>query len=68
VRIPRSFVIEGVEGVIENGVARDLLKAEMAQLVPSADPRAEHFALSTDQIALIIDLIGEEALLDRGLL
>lgn len=68
VRIPRSFVYEGVEGVIENGVARDLLKAEMAQLVPAADPRAEHFVLSADHIALIVDLIGEEALVDRGLL
>ena len=68
VRIPRSFVYEGVEGVIENGVARDLLKAEMAQLAPAADPRAEHFALSADHIALIVDLIGEEALVDRGLL
>ena len=68
VRIPRSFVYEGVEGVIENGVARDLLKAGMAQLVPAADPRAEHFVLSAHHIALIVDLIGEEALVDRGLL
>lgn len=68
VRIPRSFVYEDVEGVIENGVARDLLKAGMAHLVPAADPRAENFALSADHITLIVDLLGEEALVDRGLL
>ena len=67
-QIPRSFVYEGVEGVIENGVARDLLKAEMAHLVQASDPRAEYFALSADHIALIVDLIGEEALVDRGML
>lgn len=33
-------------------VARDLLKAEMAHMVQAADPRAEHFALSADHIAL----------------
>jgi hypothetical protein len=68
VRIPRSFVHEGVEGVIENGVARDILKAGMAELVPAPDPRAELFALSSRHIALIVDLVGAEALVDRGLL
>jgi hypothetical protein len=68
VQIPRRFVYQGVEGIIENGVARDILKAQMAHLVPAADPRDERFALSADHIALIVDLIGEEALADRGLL
>jgi hypothetical protein len=68
VQIPRSFVYQGVEGIIENGVARDILKAQMAHLVPAADPRDERFALTAAHIALIVDLIGEKALADRGLL
>ena len=67
-RIPRSLVHEGVEGVIENGVSRDILKAGMAALVPAPDPGAERFALSATHVALIVALIGEEALADRGLL
>lgn len=68
VEIPRNFIHEGVEGVIENGVSRDLLKAGMADLIPSPEPREERYMLSADHIALITDLVGEEALEDRGLI
>ena len=68
VRIPRSFVYEGVEGVIENGVSRDLLKAGMAELVQSTDPKLEQYALSASHVGLIEDLVGAEALEERGLI
>ena len=68
VQIPRSFVYSGVKGVIENGVARDLLKAEMADLVPAADPLFEKFQLSASQVDLLISLVGPDAVAKRGLI
>lgn len=68
VRIPRSFVYEDVEGVIENGVSRDLLKAGMADLIPSADPKREEYALSSGHIEIITHLLEEEMLEERGLI
>jgi uncharacterized protein len=68
IKIPRSFTFEGVEGLIENGVSRDLLKAGMADLVPAGDPRNEAYILSAVQLALLSDLVGSDMLIDRGLL
>ncbi|SMH51167.1 GIY-YIG nuclease family protein [Maritimibacter sp. HL-12] len=68
VRIPRTFVYTGVEGIIENGVARDLVKAGMAELIFSDDPRDEQFELSERQCRLLVDLVGRAHLNARGLL
>lgn len=68
VRIPRSFVHEGVEGVVENGVSRDILKAGMADLVASSDPKQEKYALSSRQIETVTNLLGHKALEQRGLI
>lgn len=67
-RIPRRFRYEGVEAIIENGVARDILKAGLAELQPSRDPRDEVFVLHDQQAQLIIELLGRPALEVRGLL
>jgi len=67
VKIPRRFNFEGVDAIIENGVARDILKAGMANLIPSTDPSAEQFTLSEQQIAIIVSLVGREMLSARGL-
>lgn len=66
--IPRSFTYQGVEAVIENGVARDILKAEMASLVQATDPSEECFILDDRQRNLIAMLYGREQLVQRGLL
>lgn len=68
VEVSRSFTYEGVKGVMENGVSRDLLKAGMASLVQSDDPANERYRLSSAQIALISDLVGHQHLAERGLI
>ena len=67
-QIPRKFVYEGVVGIIENGVSRDILKAGMATLIPSAIPEDEAFLLNVDQLNLIRQLYGATNLQHRGLL
>lgn len=66
--IPRSFIYQGVEAIIENGVARDLVKAGMATLIPHDDPRSEAFRLSAHQIQILAQTVGRESLRARGLL
>ncbi len=68
VRITRQFMYEGIAAVIENGVARDILKASMAELESSPDPLAEKFILRTKQIDTIIGLLSADMLVSRGLL
>lgn len=67
-RIPRRFTYEGVEAIIENGVARDILKAGLATLRPAADPRDEVFELDSVQAKAIEGLVGRAMLEARGLL
>lgn len=68
VPISRCFAYNGVQAIIENGVARDILKAGMATLLPSSDASSERFALSAAQVQIIVDLVGKQQLIDRGLL
>lgn len=66
--IPRSFSYEGVKGIIENGVARDLVKAGMATLIPALSPIDEAFELNEQQIRLLINLVGRDQLHGIGLI
>lgn len=66
-QIPRKFRYEGVEAIIENGVARDILKAGMASLISSADPRGELFSVNDGQVRMIAGLVGSKMLAARGL-
>ena len=68
VSIPRAFTYQHVHAVIENGVARDILKAGMADLQPSADPLGETFLLSEPHLRILIDLVGDQMLKGLGLL
>lgn len=68
VRIPRSFSYKGVEGIIENGVARDLIKAGMATLISAKDPCDEAFELNARQCDMLIELVGIDALRNIGLI
>tara|TARA_B100001146_G_C16190375_1_gene438827 strand:+ start:1474 stop:2313 length:840 start_codon:yes stop_codon:yes gene_type:complete len=68
VTIPRAFTYRDVDAVIENGVARDILKAGMAELLPSSNPLNEAFILSDRHVAILVNLVGEVALIERGLL
>ena len=68
IAIPRQFVFEDVEGILENGVCRDILKSGMAHLVPASNPRDERFILKAPQVELIKALYGTERLSEFGLL
>ena len=68
VTIPRAFTYQDVDAVIENGVARDILKAGMAELLPSSNPLDEAFILSGRHVTILINLVGEATLVERGLL
>lgn len=68
VRIPRRFSYKSVEAIIENGVASDLVKAGVAELIPSQNPIDELFEMSSEQVAIVKCLVGEQVLQDRGLL
>lgn len=68
VRISRTFVYDGVKAVIENGVSRDLLKANMATLVEANNPIDEKYQLSAGQVHLLASLVGRQHLTERGLL
>lgn len=66
--IARAFNYQGVEAIIENGGARDILKAGMASLVPAEAPIRERFALSEPQLRRLEELYGKAGLAERGLL
>lgn len=66
--IPRVFRYEEVDAVIENGVARDIVKAGLATLLPDDSPVDEAFIIDEQQVRLIKELYGEEKLKARGVL
>ncbi|MFN4112828.1 MAG: GIY-YIG nuclease family protein [Sphingomonadaceae bacterium] len=66
--IPRAFTYQDVNAIIENGVARDILKAGMADLLPSQNPVDEAFILTARHVSLLVNLVGQETLVELGLL
>jgi hypothetical protein len=66
--LPRSFRYMEVQAIIENGVARDILKAGMANLIEAADPSDEQFVLTSRHVDQLIGVVGLESLQRRGLL
>ena len=66
--IPRLFSIDGIEGVIENGVSCDMITSGLVNLVNNSNPRHEKFTLNQDQIDMVIGLIGVKKLRDLGLI
>lgn len=57
-----------VSAVIENGALSDILKLDLAELVPAARPEDERLRLSDAQIATVSALLGPERLQTWGLL
>lgn len=68
VSVPRCFTYNGVRGIIENGVARDLLKAGLATVVASPDPTLEQFEMNMEQSRLLAGIYGIEELRKRDLI
>lgn len=67
-RIPRKVEVEGVAGLIENGVACDLLTSDSVSLLSAADPADECFDLDAKQARAIIGLIGYRKGSDLGII
>jgi hypothetical protein len=67
-RIPRKLVVDGMAGLVENGVACDLLTSGAVSIETAADPANECFLLSPEQAAAIVNLLGRSKCLDLGLL
>jgi hypothetical protein len=64
--IPRCFKIQGKAYVIENGVAKDMLKAGMISVTRGEEPQLERFDLTPLGFQAILKLIPRERLEDLG--
>jgi hypothetical protein len=66
--IPRRVVVEGVAGLIENGVACDIVTSGFGTVRPAIDPTTEVFDLTADQARLAVGLIGQRKCADLGVI
>jgi hypothetical protein len=67
--LPRFFEMNGRPLVIENGVSRDMLKAGMIAIETGATkPEREMFRLTDAGCAAILHFIGQDQLVDLGVL
>jgi hypothetical protein len=64
--IPRSFAIQGNSYVIENGVSKDMLKAQMINVLPARKPQEERFQLTVQGHEAVLSLIPRSRLEDLG--
>jgi hypothetical protein len=67
-QIPRRLDVEGVAGLIENGVSCDLLSSGSVTLLPAHRPEDEQFSLSAPQARAVVGLIGQRKCVDLGVL
>lgn len=67
-RIPRKLTVDGVAGLVENGVACDLLTSNAVSVEPAADPIDECFVLTTQQASAIVGFLGQRKCIDLGVL
>ncbi|GJD87672.1 hypothetical protein BHAOGJBA_1177 [Methylobacterium hispanicum] len=66
--IPRKVVVEGIDGLIENGVSCDIVTSGLGSLIAAEHPSDESFHLSSRQADAVIDLIGRQKCIDLGIL
>lgn len=66
--IPRRVAVDGVEGLIENGVACDILTSGLGTLVEAVDARDEAFVLTASQVQIVVGWIGLRKCIDLGIL
>jgi hypothetical protein len=68
--LPRLFLIQGLPYVIENGIAKDMLKAGMIRVKPAGAgrPQDELFVVTQLGVNAVISLLGRDKLIDLGVL
>jgi hypothetical protein len=67
-RIPRRVVVDGVTGLVENGVACDILTSGLGDVAVSESPAAESFELTAQQARRAVGLIGPIKCADLGVI
>jgi hypothetical protein len=67
-RVPRKLIVDGVVGLVENGVACDLLTSNAVSVEKASDPADEVFSISAQQARAIIGLLGQRKCIDLGVL
>lgn len=66
--IPRTFVYDGIPGILENGVSNDIIGTGIAEIVSAADPADEQFRITVEGANTIRSLLGAELLYTLGLI
>ncbi len=66
--IPRRVSFDGFDGLIENGVGRDILKSGLAVLAQTTQPAEEVFVLTSDGAVTVRALVRNDILLSGGVL
>ena len=66
--LPRRIAFEGFDGLIENGVGRDILKSGLADLIAAAAPKDEVFILTPAGLAAIRAFVRADILISGGVL
>jgi hypothetical protein len=66
--LPRLLMLGDSEYVIENGVGKDILKVDMAALIPARLPKNESLRLNRHGLEYILKTIDRNLLLDAGVL
>ncbi len=66
-RIPRRLIVDGVAGLVENGVACDLLTSNAASVGAVDNPADEHFVLTAHQTSAVTGSLGRRKCLDLGI-
>lgn len=65
-RVPRKLTVDGVAGLIENGVACDLLTSNAVSVDAATDPGDECFVLTAQQSAAVVGMLGQRKCVDLG--
>jgi hypothetical protein len=64
--IPRRVTINGVNGLIENGVSCDVVTSSMGTILGAKEPADERFQLTAEQARKVVGLIGLRKCMDLG--
>jgi hypothetical protein len=67
-RVPRKLTVDGVAGLIENGVACDLLTSGAVSIEAAPNASDECFILNAQQAAAIVGIVGLRKCVDLGVL
>ncbi|UNU45109.1 GIY-YIG nuclease family protein [Sphingopyxis sp. YF1] len=67
-QIPRRVIVDGVAGLIENGVSCDLLTSKAVTVTAAPSPADEHFVMNAQQSASIVGQLGRQKCFDLGVL